>query len=215
MNDTARVTVDMRGPSPETDCLEPVVAMPVAIDRMRENGDDYDLPMILLKSTRASFAVLDHPEHEGLPLVAAAAQDLLYRYIAELSILDRFTRAFFRHVARGFFQCLTTRGIRTYYILDNALREDRLNAVLELFDLAGIAVTTPARDGLEWPRLEERIRSGLEGLGHAAYIEPDAQVNHLEAAKQLAQEIPCVATFRNLAPEYPDQQILNLGNAQS
>lgn len=211
----ALFNLDMRGPSIEADCFDPVVALPVAIERMREMRDDYDLPMTLLKAMRASFDVLDHPAHEGLTLVALSAQDLLYRYIAELSILDRFTRVAFRHVARGFFQCLTAHGIQTFYILDNALREDRLQAVLELFDLAGIAVTTPARDGLEWTRLEERIRAGLDGLGHAAYVEPDAQVNHLESAKQLAQKLPCVATFRHLGPEHPEQEILNLGRAGS
>jgi hypothetical protein len=45
---------------------------------------------------------------------------------------------------------------------------------------------------------------------HVAYVEPDAEVNHLDAVKGLASEFSCVATFRNLAPEDPQLQVISL-----
>jgi hypothetical protein len=53
---------------------------------------------------------------------------------------------------------MSGRNVRTFYVLDNALRDDRLSAVLKLFDLAGISTITPRRDGREWTFLATRIR---------------------------------------------------------
>jgi hypothetical protein len=49
----------------------------------------------------------------------------------------------------------------------------------------------------------------LDAVGHVAYIEPDAQVNHLDAAQELARGVTCVATFRNLSPDDPQHTIVN------
>jgi len=64
-----------------------------------------------------------------------------------------------------------------------------------------VDVPTPRRDGKDWPTLSRRVNAALETSGHVAYIEPDAEVNHLDEAKALAGEQSCVATLRNLAPE--------------
>jgi hypothetical protein len=58
--------------------------------------------------------------------------------------------------------------------------------------------TVPTR----WP-------SRSNGFGHVVYIEPDATVNHLDAVRELASELPCVAIFRNLAPDDPVHEIIN------
>jgi hypothetical protein len=105
---------------------------------------------------------------------------------------------------------LTSHAICTYFILDNSLRDDRFGLLLNLFDLAGVTVVTPRIDGKEWQLLSSRICEALAANRHVAYVEPDAEVNHLDAVKGLASEFSCVATFRNLAPEDPQLQVISL-----
>lgn len=207
------IRMDMRGPSRATDCLDAVVAFPVAVEQMRGANDDTSLIKQMIAGTRVAFGSLEATDKEGLLFVAAAAQDLLYRYIAQITVLDRHTRAYCSHVVRFFFERLTRHHVRTFYILDNALREDRFQATLELFGLSGIATVTPRRDGLAWPTLTSKLRGGMNAFGHVAYIEPDAAVNHLDSVKRVAVENPCVATFRNLAPDDPEHEIINFKSA--
>jgi hypothetical protein len=205
--------MDMRGPSRAAECFDCVVAFPTAVERMRATGDDHDLAQTMIAGTRVAFEALESPDRHGLLFVASAGQDLLYRYVMRVTILDRYTRAYCSQVVRYFCERLSERDIRTFYILDNTLRDDRFAATLELFELSGIVTTTPGRDGLAWSPLATRLRASLDAVGHAAYIEPDALVNHLDAARQLAGEIPCVATFRNLAPDNPRHEIINFREA--
>lgn len=161
--------------------------------------------------TREAFARVD-AEGGDMRLVAAGASDRLYRHIAELTMMDQYTRAYIRKAIRPFFEQLTKREILTYYILDNTLRSDRLQAAIELFELAGVSVVTPPLHGWDWETLSSRIRAYLESDSHLAYIEPDAMVNYIELARQLAGEFACVATLRNLAPEDPSLQVISLGS---
>lgn len=202
--------MDMRGPSRAADCLDGVVAFPGAVERMRAANDAQGFPDIMVAGTEVAFRSLESCDRDGLLFVASSAQDLLYRYIMQLSMIDHYTRVYCAVVIRCFFLRLSQQKIRTFYILDNTLREDRFAAVLELFDLSGIATTTPGRDGTEWPTLSLQLLAGLDAVGHVAYIEPDASVNHLEAAQKLAGGLTCVATFRNLAPDDPQLQIITL-----
>ena len=206
--ETSRIKIDLSGPSLAADCLDAVVAFPVAVDRMRASDDELELPRAMIAGMQVAFDTLDGSSGEDILIAAAAGQDQLYRHIAGIAIMDRFTRAYCSLVMRSFFEKLSERRVRTFYILDNALREDRLAAILELFSLAGISTVTPKRDGTAWPALSARIRAGLETVGHVAYIEPDAEVNHLEAAQEITRESVCVASFRNLAPEHPQYSIV-------
>ena len=207
--------IDMRGPSRAADCFDCVVAFPAAVEQMRVEDDDSSITRDMVAGTRAAFEALKGTDKEELLFVAAAAQDLLYRYVMQLTVLDRHTRAYCSDVIRHFFEGLTRHRIRTFYVLDNALREDRLQATLELFELSGITTVTPGRDGLVWANLASRLRAGMNACGHVAYIEPDSAVNHLDAARQLAGEAPCVATFRNLAPDNPEHEIINFKSADA
>lgn len=197
------IRVDMESPSPASDCFNCVLALPVAVKSMRESPNGRDIVLMMVGGTEASFRSLQDEDLGDLLAMAGFAQDRFYRHIAEMEIVDQHTVLFCKFAMRFFFEQLSNRGIRTFYILDNTLREDRLGVLLQLFECAGITTVTPSRDGLRWPELAGKIRSALEAGGHAAYIEPDALVNHLDAAQNLAREIPCVATFRNLAPEDP------------
>jgi hypothetical protein len=124
--------------------------------------------------------------------------------------MDRYTIAYFIQAVRYFFMQLSGREVRTLYVLDNALRHDRLAALLKLFDLGGISTVTPRRDGQDWGSLSARISERVRELGHVAYIEPDNEVNFAEQAKALSRELGCVATFRNRAAEDPSFELLQL-----
>jgi hypothetical protein len=144
---SALIRMDMRGPSRAADCFDCVVAFPAAVEQMRANDDEYDFSHTMITGTRVAFQSLDSAGLDGLSFVAAAAQDLLYRYLGELTVMDRYTRAYCSLVIRDFFQRLSAHRLRTFYILDNTLRDDRFAALLELFELSGIATTIPRRDG--------------------------------------------------------------------
>jgi hypothetical protein len=145
----------------------------------------------------------------------AGSQDLLYRHIASLTVMDRYTVAYFSQVVRYFFMQLSATEVRRLYVLDNALRDDRLAALLKLFDLGGISTVTPRRDGREWTSLSTRISERVRELGHVAYIEPDSEVNYVEQAKALSRQLGCVATFRNRAPEDSSFEVLQLSDLPS
>ena len=204
------IKVDLNGKSVEADCLDCLVAFPIAIERMRADADDFYIPDAMIGHTRDAFSTVDARGGDGIRLVAIATQDLLYQQIAQLTILDRYTRTYVAQAIQYLFTQLSGHGICTFFILDNSLRDDQFAAVLELFDLAGVVVVTPRLDGKEWQNLSARIRTMLAAKGHVAYVEPDAEVNHLDSARRLAKESSCVATFRNLAPEDPRFEVLAL-----
>jgi hypothetical protein len=190
------------------DCLR---ALPTAVQQTREKGPDgVEIHNSMHRQTGETFRALDTEPRRNLFIVAGGAQDRLYRHVAALTMLDVYTRVYWESVIGHFFTQLSKRNLRTFYVLDNAIREDRLAAVLELFDRAGIATTTPRRDGKEWQALAARLTHQVETVGHVAYIEPDAEINYLELAKALARDLGCVGTFRNLAPEDPRVQLFAL-----
>jgi hypothetical protein len=170
------ISMDMRQCSPEADCLDCLVALPSTIERMRETADDQELPTRIIRATRLAFEALDSAQGKGILMVAASSQDLLYRNVVGLTTMDQYTRVYFGRGVRDLFMQLSKRQVRTYYVLDNALRNDRYEAVLELFDLAGILTVSPRRDGNKWPKLAGRIHEIFRIAGHVAYIEPDAEV---------------------------------------
>jgi hypothetical protein len=177
---------------------------------MRDTANDTEIPNSMIQSTLKAFSALESRPRQSALIVAAGAQDLLYRQIASLTVMDRYTVAYFVQVVRYFFMQLSGREVRTLYVLDNALRDDRLAALLKLFDLGGISTVTPRRDGREWNSLSARISERVRELGHGAYIEPDSEVNYVDEAKALSRNLGCVATLRNRAPEDPNFELLQL-----
>lgn len=204
------IRVDFGEPSLEGCCLDCLVAMPLAVDKMRNSENPLNIINLMQSRTRDAFSKDSASDSNDFKLIASSSQDLLYRYIVQLKIIDLHTRFYIDQVVRKFFMYLSNKRLNTFYILDNSLREDRFNALLELFSLAGISVVTPRRDGMDWDVLQKRLIEMLSTHGHVAYIEPDNQVNHLLAALNLAKQLPCVATFRNLAPEDAQLEIVSL-----
>ena len=207
---SALFRIDMTGPSAPSACFDAVVAFPKAISGMRERADKTSIPEMMVAATQVAFESLTDSDRSGLVLVAAGSQDHLYRQIMQLTLLDEYTRTYCATVIRCFFDELKKQNIRTFFILDNELREDRFQCVIELFQTCGIVVTSPRYDSSELPKLIEKLSMSLDYIGHAAYIEPDATVNHLESIKQLASGLSCVATFRNLAPDDPTHEVVRL-----
>jgi hypothetical protein len=144
--------------------------------------------------------------------LALPAVDKLYQNIAALTMLDLYTQGYCAIVVREFFHQLSCCNVTTFYILDNALRQDRFEAVMMLFDVSGVKAVSPQTHGMDWQELEREIKAKVQNGQHVAYIEPDATVNHLDSAIALARRLPCVSTFRNLAPDESGIQVIGLGN---
>lgn len=210
---TALFRIDMACESKAADCIDALACFPEIVEQMRSNQDLQHLPHIFLESTKVAFDRLQPSDMDELRLVASSVQDTLYRHIATLTIMDEYTCTYCSVVLRHIFDRLSQLGIKTFYILDNVLRDDRLDAVLELFQRSGIPTTTPRLDGQLWQDLAPRIQASLDQVGHSIYVEPDAAVNHLDAAQLLAARNNCVATFRNEAPEDTRLTVLSLGKA--
>ena len=132
--DSVLLRMDMRGPSRPADCFDGVVAFPVAVEKMRAASDERDIPKAMIAGTRSAFQVLDDADREGLLFVAAGAQDLLYRYLMQLTIMDRYTRAYCSLVVRSL-RTVSAAPLSAMQILDNAHREDRLDSDGELWAL--------------------------------------------------------------------------------
>ena len=202
-------SIDLRSPSVEADCFDVLVAFPAAIDRMRTSADVASIPQAMKAHTLDAFARADRAKAD-LKLMVVGAQDTLYRNIVELSVMDQCTVAYVRDAIRPFFEQLSTRDLPTYFVIDNELRVDRLQAVVYLFELAAIHVVTPVRDGEEWGSMEAKIRQCIESKSHVAYIEPDAMFNYVSQACDLGRRLGAVASFRNEAPSSPQLSVLSL-----
>ena len=212
--ETLTVKFDFSGSSVQADCLDVLVAFPRFVEEMRRTHDESKFPEIVTADVIEAFARLDAASGESRG-VAAVATDHFYREIAKLSMLDRYTRAYVSKPIRQLFRELSARRMVTLYILDNTLREDRFKCAVELLESAGVSVVSPRIHGPDWSSLSARVRLSIANSLHVAYIEPDADVNFIEDAKALARELPCVATFRNLAPEEPACALLNFGAGAS
>ena len=208
--ETLEVRADMSGPGAAADCLDCLVAFPVAIAKMREDQDVSSIPESMVSHTKDAFARFDQTSDNPTQLAFSAA-DKIYQNLAQLKIRDIFTDAYVSIVVREYFRQLSLREQTVFYILDNAIREDRFQLLCELFPPAGIVVVTPPLHGGDWRQLKMLIESTVYNHRHVAYIEPDATVNHIESAIRLAKELKCVSTFRCLDPEESKFEILNTG----
>ncbi|MBS0309673.1 MAG: hypothetical protein JSS58_11990 [Proteobacteria bacterium] len=206
------IGVNVRDDKLAADCLDALVAFPVAIQHMRESSDAIAIPNHMQAHTRDAFAALDTAQRD-CRMIAATATDRLYRHIVELTVLDTFTRSYTAVAVKEFYSQLATRQVGTFYILDNSLRQDRFMAVLELLGIAGISCFSPNTHGTDWLPIERDIRH--TSSSHVAYIEPDATANHLAAAVALAKRLNSVATFRNEAPENPSLSVISLPGANA
>lgn len=69
-------SVDLRGPA--ADCMDCLVALPVAVGRMRDATNDTDIPNSMIRRTLEAFIALESRPRKNTLMVAAGAQDLLF-----------------------------------------------------------------------------------------------------------------------------------------
>lgn len=112
------------------------------LTEMREKNDKKELPKQLNNYIWSFFRDIN-PDKEKLKSLAIFLADHTYRYAAAATQIDDYTRIYFSSVIVKLWDALQDRGVDTFYILDNELREDRLMLTIQLFALSGVAVVTP------------------------------------------------------------------------
>lgn len=109
---------------------------------MRKKDDKSELPRQLNDYIWSFFRDVN-PDKEKLRSLAVFIADHIYRYSAAATQVDDYTRIYFASVITKLWDTIQDRGIDTFYILDNEIREDRLMLTIQLFALSGVAVVTP------------------------------------------------------------------------
>jgi hypothetical protein len=138
--DNVVVRTDLKEDSLEADLLDCIAGFPLFIQRMRE-GDNSIGPKLLenlLQLLRRA-----HSERADLRLLGAVAADMFYKQFSALEVMDGYTRDFCKATISLLFDQLRVRGVLVFYILDNAIREDRFAALTELAQTAGLYVFSP------------------------------------------------------------------------
>lgn len=137
--------------------------------------------------------------------------DKTYRVISDIEVLDNYTRAFFARIMPYLWDRLQDRGVDIFYILDNKLCEDRFRAVVELFELTGMAVVTPYGEhgNLEYEEVEKKIKDYMAPIRNIMYIEKNANINYIDKVIKLAKESKYLVIARNKAPSDSKVVVLN------
>jgi hypothetical protein len=114
----------------------------IYLEEMRDKEDKIEIPNKLSSYIWGYFRNIN-PDKEKLKVLVLYLADHMYRYAATASMVDDYTRIYFASVITELWDTLQSRGVDTFYILDNELREDRFMFAIQLFALSGVAVVTP------------------------------------------------------------------------
>ena len=136
------IPVDLESDSLTADLLDCIAGFPLFVDAMRNAEDGAEISMRLVDELLRRFSEADETRLD-LSLVGSAAPDLLYIQIMGLICFDDWTLRYTRFAPRVLFDELRKRGVCSFYILDNAIRDDRFRALVEIFREAGFAVHSP------------------------------------------------------------------------
>ncbi|MBF8250174.1 MAG: hypothetical protein HW400_775 [Candidatus Levybacteria bacterium] len=131
--------MDTLGPNRITDILDNI---DLYLTEMRKKDDKVELPK-QLNNYIWNFFRDTNPDREKLKSLAVFLADHIYRYAATATQADDYTRIYFASVITKLWDAIQDRGVDTFYILDNEIREDRLMLTIQLFALSGVAVVTP------------------------------------------------------------------------
>lgn len=199
--------VDLK-PQSITDLIDHMEAY---IDEMRQTENAEEIPKPLRQYAWEYFREVEMSK-EDLQRLAVLVADKSYRVVSYIELMDDYTRAFFATVISYLWDTLQDRGVDTFYILDNELREDRFRAVVELFELTGMAVVTPyGKDGLlEYEVVEKQIKDYMARVRNIIYVEKDASVNYLEKVGKLAADAGYLCVFRNKASSNAEVIVYNM-----
>jgi hypothetical protein len=195
-----------RGPRRITDLAELANEY---IEYMRNNPHD-DTTTKLVEYAALFFADVPLTTQQVQGLLTLIV-DRLYRDAAQLTISDRALKIYIATVTRYLLDALNARRVRIFYVLDNELREDRLELTLELFSAAGVFVVTPYNEdgsAMDFAHVERALFVQLLAGRHVAYIERDASVNYILAVLDLARITDHVVVLRNLGPRDPSVRVI-------
>lgn len=176
----------------------------IYVAEMREKEDMETIPKYLKQYAWEYFRTVDLTKKQLNGLVIYIA-DKLYRILMDMPMVDNYTRAYFAKVIPFLWDTIQNRGVDLFYILDNALREDRFRGVVEFFQLTGMAVVAPYSDhgNLDYAAVEKQIRDYMGPVRMILYIEKDASVNYLDKIIQLARQSHYTTVFRTNGPDDP------------
>jgi hypothetical protein len=208
------IPVDLKSNSLAADLLDCIAGLPLFVDAMRKEAEREDVSRRVVDGLVQMFRQADETD-ENLSLLGAAAPDLLYIQAMELKSFDDWTLRYTRLGPRLLFDQLRVRGICSFYILDNTIREDRFKALVEIFTEAGLWVHSPGIDGASLADIISRIDACQTLHNHIVYVEPDATVNYLEAIRTLPKHPYYTGAFRNQAPDSKMIEILQLSKSHS
>lgn len=161
--------------------------------------------------------------------------DEIYRYAASVEMVDEFTYIYYESIMKQILKTFNEIGIHIFYILDNALREDRFNLTIQLYQHSGFSTVVPYFDNIDqdmaqdvsdksvkividpphqyeycnYEIVETQIKKHLEAKRNIVYIEKDASVNYLDKVIEIAKNSGYLSVFRNLAPDESEIQIIN------
>ena len=112
------------------------------LEQMRKKDDKTKIPKILTNYIWNFFRDVN-PDKEKLKMLAVFVVDHTYRYAANVKLTDDYTQIYFATVITELWDAIQARGVDTFYILDNRIREGRFMLTIQLFALSGVAVVTP------------------------------------------------------------------------
>lgn len=160
--------------------------------------------------------------------------DTLFKEIINMTGYDVNTSGYFGIVLNRIFFNLTEKGVNLFYIIDNALRDDKFVLLMNLFKNAGLDVITPNNvsaentlenftdtkpeytkgQSLDYKTIEKRIDESVNKNRHIVYIEKDDSVNYLSDILKLAEEFQSkyVCVFRNKGADDPTPPQVFMGS---
>ena len=206
--DAVTIECDLKESNIPNDILDILSAFHAFVQKIR--GGDEEIGPRLLENLMVLFKRAD-VANSDLRILGSTAPDLFYKQIAALEMMDKNTRDFCKVLVRFLFDQLLASGVKSFYILDNNIREDRFLALVELTKLAGFSVISPCSNSPDKISLIKLIESEMAQSHHIFYIEPNSDYNYLEIVKTLARSSDYVVTFRYADPSEPCVEILSFG----
>jgi hypothetical protein len=194
-----QIGVDLGSRSLAADLLDSIAGFPLFVEELRANGEQEKVTSAMIDDLIRLFRQADD-SGEDLSVLGAFVPDLLYIRISELEMMDQWTRVYTRVVPHLLLDQLRVRGICSFYILDNSIREDRFDALIKLFGDAGFSVISPNIDGIDEAEALQRIEYGQALRNHILYVERDATVNYLDSIRNFKKMPWYTVAFRNQAP---------------
>jgi hypothetical protein len=144
--------------------------------------------------------------------IAVFMVDSTYRFAATIDeYTPKVARAYFQIVMGQFWDAVGSRGARVFYILDYELSNERFEVSRSFLEWSGFSVIAPYSDGFDADALDRVAQLQICGGRHIAYIEKDATVNLINAAKAIGRESGYTAVFRNRGPMDPRVEIVGHG----